>query len=339
MNNKQNFFEKHPKLTILILNGVIFGFLILFFNLKVWNNAWTEDQNKSLKTLILQKYYGHIIDKNVGRFIKLREYRPNSLTYDRPSLEYMSHIAPTIERKYYPIRTDDNGFIIGSDGHYPDPELKVVFLGGSTTECLYVDEDKRFPVLVKQALSKQLNIKVNVYNGGVSANESKHSLNILMNKVLPMKPNVVVLMHNINDLVVLRAFGTYGYENSLKSHVQTSKNVFTRYEFPPTQHEGTEEDIIKDFSANLKTFIAITKIRDITPVLMTQANRIKDDPLYHRLNERIRQIGKEEGVPVIDLAASIPPEPGFLYDSYHYTEDGAKLAAQTIAPVLKGLLS
>jgi hypothetical protein len=165
-----------------------------------------------------------------------------------------------------------------------------------------------------------------------------HSLNILMNKVLPLKPTMVVLMHNINDLVILRSQGSYGYPDSLKSHVQTSKNVFSRYEFPESAVSVDEQFIQNEFKRNLKTFIAICKIRDIQPVLMTQANRVENDPLYHRFNEIIRETGTEEGVRVIDLAEAIPHTPDMLYDSYHYTAKGAALAAQTITTELRGML-
>lgn len=333
--SQQNVFEKYPKTTltctILLALFVIYGFL----SWKIIKNEWTEHEKRSLKTILIQKYYAGIIDKNIGRFIKLREYRPNLETFERPSKKYMSHAAPSLERKYYKVSTDENGFLNPSN-IYADPDLKIVFLGGSTTECLYVDELKRFPYLVGRQLEQILNKKVNSYNGGVSANESLHSLNILLNKVIPMQPNVVVFMHNINDLIVLRSQGTYWYPNSLKSHIQTSKNVFTRFELPTTAHSKTEKKLIEAFKKNLRTFIAIAKIHGITPILMTQANRvsISEDPLYHQFNQEIRALGKEEGVTVIDLADEIPRTEEMIYDHYHYTENGSILAAKIISEKL-----
>jgi lysophospholipase L1-like esterase len=324
-------FEKHPRTTLFVM--IILLLLALYGLLSVkWIN------NQSIKTKLHQYYVSKIIDNNVGRFIKLREYPPNTVKLERPSRNYIKNIAPnTIERKYYTITTDANGFIGPSDIH-ASPDLKIVFLGGSTTECLYMEETERFPYLVGRQLEAALNKKVNTYNGGVSANESMHSLNILMNKVLPLKPTMVVLMHNINDLVILRSQGSYGYPHSLKSHVQTSKNVFSLYEFPESAQPVDDQSIQNEFKRNLKTFIAICKIRDIQPVLMTQANRVENDPLYHRFNEIIRETGAEEGVRVIDLAHAIPRTPDMLYDSYHYTAKGAALAAQTITTELQRVL-
>ena len=336
--NNTNFFEKHPKATLTIV--VIFLLMALYgiCSLKIINNAYTEFESKSIKTIVHQYYVGKIIDNNVGRFIKLREHRPNQEKFERPSRNYIRNIAPnSIERKYYRVATDEHGFIGPSQIH-ENPDIKIVFLGGSTTECLYMEEEERFPYKVGRALESALKKKVNSYNGGVSANESMHSLNVLINKVLPMKPTMVVFMHNINDLVILRSHGEYGYPDSLKSHLQTSKNIFTRYEFAKEPKPVDEQYITREFQRNIETFMAICKIRDIQPVLMTQANRVKDDPLYHRFNELIREMGLKHQIMVIDLAKEIPANTQYLYDSYHYTAKGSALAANIITKQLQIIL-
>lgn len=320
--DKISIFEKHPQKTILILIILLLTAIYGICSIKF-------KQDTSIKTLLHQYYVGKIIDNNVGRFIKLREHRPNQVKLERPTRNYLKNIAPySIERKYYRVATDQNGFIGPSEIH-PVPDLKIVFLGGSTTECLYMEEHERFPYLVGRSLEKITGKKVNSYNGGVSANESMHSINILLNKVLALEPNIVVLMHNINDLVMLRSQGSYWYTDSLKSHVQTAKNVFAT-EYPPHTHAMDEAKFIREFQRNLRIFIAICRIRDIQPVLMTQANRVENDPLYHRFNQEIRNVGKQEGVLVIDLAKEVPSTPEYLYDSYHFTRQGAQLAAETI---------
>ncbi len=338
IKGKVNNFEKHPKKTLVILFVMLSLAIYGAASIKFLNNKYTEFENKSIKKVIHQKYVANIIDNNIGRFIKLREHRPNQEKFERPSRNYIKNIAPNkIERKYYRLATDKDGFIKPSDIH-ENPDLKIVFLGGSTTECLYMEEEERFPYLVGRLLENNLGKKVNSYNGGVSANESMHSINILLNKVLPMQPTMVVFMHNINDLVILRSQGSYWYQDSLKSHVQTSKNVFTRFEFPPHEETFNEEHISEEFRRNLLTFIAICKIRGIKPVLMTQGNRVKDDDLYHQFNQIIREVGQNESVTVIDLAKLIPPEAVNFYDSYHYTAKGAKLAAEKIADKLQTVI-
>jgi hypothetical protein len=334
--NKHNgsIFEKHPRLALLGIIIVLFSIVYEIFSVKWINNRYTEYENKNIKTILHQYYVGKIIDNNIGRFIKLREHRPHTVQWERPSRNYIKNNAPNgLERKYYKIATDKNGFIMPSDVH-STPDLRIVFLGGSTTECLYMEETERFPYLVGRELEKKLGKKINTYNGGVSANESMHSLNILINKVLPMKPDYVVMMHNINDLLILRSQGGYGYADSLKSHVQTSKNVFTRHQFPPSTISYDPEDLTEAFSRNLNMFISICRIHKIVPILMTQANRVDNDPLYHRFNEIICEVGKQEKVRVIDLANQIPSTADLFYDSYHYTAKGSRIAAEIIMTAL-----
>ncbi len=340
MTHRKTFFESHPKTTLAILNGLILVVLMLVFNLKWLNSDGAQGQKISPKTLALQAYYGAIIDNNVGRFIKLREFEPNQIKQDRPSRDYLANLdGDYLERKWYQIATDENGFILGAKPHHVEPDLKIVFLGGSTTECLFVDEDKRFVSKVRDSLEEQTSKKINTYNGGVSANESMHSTNIFLNKVLKMNPDIVVLMHNINDLVVLRSQGGYHYSDSRKSHLQTSQNVFTQVELPASDKRLSDEQIKRAFASNLSMFVSIAKHQGITPVLMTQANRVDDDALYHQLNEVILEVGSQAEITVVDLANQIPANPEFIYDHYHYTGAGSLLAAQHISEALLELIS
>jgi len=99
--------------------------------------------------------------------------------------------------------------------------------------------------------------------------------------------------------------------------------------------------ILDEFTMNLNTFINICRARRITPVLMTQFNRYKVNPdpkvlkamqgfqsdagisvsefieLYARFNQAIREVGKANGVLVIDLAALIPQDQQYMYDVVH----------------------
>lgn len=329
---KSNCFEKHPFISIFFVNVTICFILWLVLSLKLSING---EPKRSLKTILLHRYYSGIIDNNVGRYIKLRELAPNQTITDRPSKSYLLKLDNSyLIRQPYHMQIDQHGFIKPSDIH-PNPDLKIVFLGGSTTECRYMQETERFPYLVGRALEAKLGKRVNSYNGGVSANESKHSLNILFNKVLSLKPDVVVFMHNINDLVILRSQGTYDYQNSLKSHVQTAHNLFTQVEIPQLSRHGSDDDLKNAFRKNLLTFIAIARIHEIKPVLMTQASRgTDDDALYHAFNDVIRTVALEEKVTLVDLAQRIPAEKTYLYDHYHYTAGGSQLAADEITQQL-----
>ena len=59
-----------------------------------------------------------------------------------------------LEQKPYVLRVDRQGFIMPAKIH-DHPDLTIAFLGGSTTECTYVDEDQRFPYLVGRLLERR----------------------------------------------------------------------------------------------------------------------------------------------------------------------------------------
>ena len=113
------------------------------------------------------------------------------------------------------------------------------------------------------------------------------------------------------------------------------------------------------FRKSLTAFIRICEVWDIKPALMTLASRLTEEPLheslsflpaklkrdfgleyreyrriFHRLNDVVREVGRENDVMVIDLAAQIPSDGKHLYDFYHLNNEGSELAARIIADKL-----
>ena len=95
---------------------------------------------------------------------------------------------------------------------------------------------------------------------------------------------------------------------------------------------------------------------------MTQANRFTDKPdtiiqlktkileqiglqytdykqLYDAMNERIREVAKQNNVMLIDLAKEVPQTKQYMFDSVHFNDFGSEFVANIIAKQLKPLLS
>jgi len=208
------------------------------------------------------------------------------------------------------IRADEQGFVVPSRVH-DEPDLVLAFLGGSTTECRAVPEDQRFPYLVGRRLENTLQLKVNSYNAARSGNNTLHSLDILLNKVIPLHPDVVVMMHNVNDLITLLYEKTYWNQNpsrrvivevqpTLENQVRGFFQVLRGHTIPhlyaamkelSQRARGQDQDLdefahlrgkkveidptylVEEFTSNLQLFMDMCWSRGITPVLMTQANR------------------------------------------------------------------
>ena len=151
------------------------------------------------------------------RYINLREILPGVDTVDVPPDRAVRE-SDGLVQKPYRVRTDSQGFMLPYN-RYEKPDLTLVFLGGSTVACIYVEEESRFPYLVGNLLAQKTGKKITSINSGVGGNNSLHSLDILLNKIIPLRPDVVVMMHNINDLVALIYDRTYWSKNPTRAAI------------------------------------------------------------------------------------------------------------------------
>lgn len=284
------FFERHPKKTL----GVLLVLVIM-------GSALIADR--------LLAYKIKSAGPHIQRYVRLREMSPLSFEVFTPKPQVFDAEAGSQPRQVT-LRADENGFIMPSRVH-DQPDLVLAFLGGSTTECRAVPEEHRFPYLVGRRLESRFQVKVNSYNAARSGNNTLHSLNILLHKVLPLRPAVVVMMHNVNDLITLLYERTYWNRNpsrrviievqpTLESEVRGFFQVLRQYTIPHLYQalkelsqrvrgpdQGLDEFahmrgrkveidqtyLVGEFTSNLHVFMDMCWSRGITPVLMTQANR------------------------------------------------------------------
>ena len=288
-----NWFQRNPKKTLAAVT-LIFILAIVFGAEK-----FLEFNNRR---------HGIVLEAEVERrYVRLKEFRPGTrmlLAFPRNHLPYTDNVFT----KLYRFEIDKNGFIVPSQ-KYDRPDKVIVFLGGSTTECMFMDEDHRFPYVAGQILEQETGAKINSYNGGMSGSNSLNAIDILINKVIPLKPDVVVFMENINELSTLLYEGTYWNRRTPRSPLETLKkrplvgkllkemfipnlnHAYKNLKKTLSRHEEDEfagargKKLIfdrakmgHDFAANLQTIVCTCKAWGIVPVLMTQANRITDHP-------------------------------------------------------------
>jgi GDSL-like lipase/acylhydrolase family protein len=289
---RKNLFERHPKKTLAVV--VVLAILVL---------ALVADKILAYKVTS----QGPIIE----RYVRLRELAPLTFEVLNPPAKIFDTEAGSTPRPVY-IRVDEQGFLMPSRVH-AHPDLTLAFLGGSTTECRVVPEESRFPYLVGRRLEEAFKVKVNSYNAARSGNNSLHSINILLNKVMPLSPDVVVMMHNINDLVALLYEKTYWNNNASRRVLVEVKPTLTgqvrgffqvlREDTIPHLYRALVElsqrlrgdqgqdidefshirgrkvainraSLLQEFRSNLQMFVDMCRDRQIVPVLMTQPNRL-----------------------------------------------------------------
>jgi lysophospholipase L1-like esterase len=243
--------------------------------------------------------YGSASGPGPERRLVMREWEPNTDYRFAPTPERRRY-ASGAPKNVYELSTDANGFIEPALRH-KNSDLDIVFMGGSTTECLYVDPENRFAYLSSRMLEGKLGLKINGINAGRAGNNSMHSLVLLLGKVLPLQPDYVVLMEAINDIGTLSK-GTYWSETGSKRLIEVEKSsldktirVLTNAVLPYTsdlvtrawrpvkellrggaaQAAETEHSSVRageEFEYALRSFVGITRAWGIKPVLMTQVH-------------------------------------------------------------------
>ena len=255
-----------------------------------------------------------------------------------PSTDHVfrTHIDSTEARVR--LRTNQRSYIFPWS-QFDHPDATVVFFGGSTTECLAVPEDTRFPALVSDLLAQD-GLHVNTLNVARAGNNVHDAINVLINHVVTDQPDIAVLMEASNDIGVMRSAGGYGPSMgepaSLKLlakwlvQITSSHSSLVglvreaaipdglRPKDPATDWRQTAAPVdsadVRMYRSRLKAFVHICRDFDIVPVLMTQPySRYRtaltpawlDETAQDQFNDVIRAVGKSEGVLVIDLVAHL----------------------------------
>jgi lysophospholipase L1-like esterase len=212
------------------------------------------------------------------------------------------------QRRGGPALFSDQGF--REDGEVPQQkppgEFRLIALGASTTENLPNKENLHYCGEVERSLSLP-DRELRCLNAGRSGWSSTHSLIRLQTDLLPFHPDMITVMHNINDVTInlfphddrnnyankfLRA--PYGQTLTARSLLWESKAIdffrgaarsvrrrlfADRVATPSGEHvlsnrlffEGPVElRFAEVFRNNLVSIVAIAKAHDIIPVLMTQ---------------------------------------------------------------------
>lgn len=176
-----------------------------------------------------------------NRSISLREIAPNlNITFKN---RQQVQINPRAELKDIEINTDKDGFLRNQLNFEDYDYADVVFLGGSTTLSLYVDQNLRWTRLVENRVSETLNEKIKILNSSNGGNHSMHSNLKLIAKVIEKKPQVVVLMNVINDMSLLSKTGSYFFTPPSRSLIN---NKFS---------ENNEQSNYSSLSYNLRKII------------------------------------------------------------------------------------
>lgn len=347
---------------ILLLPLILFFFIVEFcFRVVVSNKIMKQDHHFFTSNFATAYYLVYPHKLLPQRYIRLREPQVNLNMAAAPPRNFLPS-CENLKDTIYTLRTDSNGFILPEE---TGKKHTLCFVGGSTTQCHYVQETNRFPYLVGRLLNDR-GMSFTTKNAGYSGNNTMHSVNNLINKILPQKPDVVVLMEAINDLSILIWEESYYNANPTRSLV-VDENLLLKDNgmaeqvdefFEKKSHPGKVDTgtIFNEYRSALLLFINVCRSQKIKPVLMTQFNRMEYNQinkckklaiqfnefktafpqidyiaLYKRMNNIIRETASSEQVPLIDLDSLVPKSERYIYDAVHLNDSGSIYVANIVA--------
>lgn len=232
----------------------------------------------------------------IGMLSVFPDFRVEPMTYS-PFLAFGPRVNYEIPGKQRPelSRFDARGFrTVDPIGPKPPGELRIVALGGSTTEDLWNASGRHWPWILEQRLSERDSGAVRVLNGGMSAYATPHTLIRTALDVTELEADVLLVMHNINDLTAayhaiaagVALDGHYTAKYLLRSYTGLrgeSDVVWSRLarfvagrlaqpdRAPPTlaENDTVLGEGVRIFQRNLRSIVAVARAHGIEPVLLT----------------------------------------------------------------------
>ena len=254
----------------------------------------------------------------------------------------------------------------------PPEGFRVVCLGGSTTQGYFEDSDtypRQLEGLLRRALPGRT---VEVLNAGVQGYSTAESLINLQFRLLPYRPDVVIVYQGMNDLKAsltpgfrsdyahwrrhlqppqplpadrlprwldLSAFYVLGREAMLR---RREKTQWERSLYDGRPDLRSEPAGLEAFRANLRSIVALSRAAGARPLLATfyyfpmvetpEARRTAQGLALQ--NQVVRELGRELGVPVAEVARGLPQDPSVTFDGIHFTPEGNRRRAEIFLQTL-----
>lgn len=106
----------------------------------------------------------------------------------------------------------------------------IVTIGGSTTHCFYLSDNKTWPAILQKLLRK-LDKTIMVQNAGLDGHTTRGHLLMMEKVITKIKPDIVILLVGANDLGLSLnedrlIFGTSFEKTGLKYYLFTHSRVF-----------------------------------------------------------------------------------------------------------------
>ena len=281
------------------------------------------------------------------RSIALLEFSPGLIADITPPSSYMQTTNGTLIPESCRLIIDENGFMV-SETPYQQGHKKILLLGGSSIENLYIPQNQRVMSRIEDYFSST-GKPVKIYNAAISNAHLLHNINILLNKGIGLRPDFVIY-YPTSSLDVLANEIDNGFWNTTMTPVRKSGNAVT-VEWPKSycnKNKFADEkrmlctlfDICRNF--NIQLFISTWPPYGAydTYIQKSQPDQVffeAEDAQTSLLNLAVREVCLEKGSVLVDLALAFSSidRTKYFYDWNHLNIAGCEMVASLTSQALQ----
>ncbi len=322
-------------LSIAFYNVLIFFTLIVTIELATRTISWASGNGFTLSLHELEPY-----DRKIKAIYQWHPF--TGFIFSESTSFVGSH--PNQESKAF-IETDKYGFLANDNELEYNKlanEIRIATIGGSTTANIHLQFEKNWPGHIGDSLQKNFpNKHFRIINAGVPGFDTSQSVTNLALRVMPFKPDIVIIYHAYNDLKAIQKNIAFRPDYS---HIHTIPYGFHK------EHNF----ILKMLNKSMFYVRMRNKKREINSVLskldglydpMTATNRISSIPKFaeHTFEQHIRiliNIARAGGSKVILSTFATLHEPKLDYtkpETIHSLSDFQKQNLGSLLDFAPGL--
>ena len=256
------------------------------------------------------------------------------------------------------------------DAAKSEGSVRIVALGGSTTFGVGVEDGSTYPEFLEEILNSGLDGKYEVINAGISAAMATEVSNLLDKEVLSFNPDMIIVNSLFNNLYnskitykirwnIIRMLNQILLAKSLLYCTLREKVAIVLNKSPGDLYKASLSDMFynfmhdesfwRDLKSAFTDMARTAGSHDVRMIIINQPVWLRDykrenarsllfdemlRPVYQRAYALFDELASEEGVEVVNAAASferLQDKEELYTDGLHLTEKGNKYLATLVA--------
>ena len=214
-------------------------------------------------------------------------------------------------------------------------------IGDSVVESMYVEPDHRFCSRLEDILCDELGLEITVLNGGYGGTTILHSLNVFLNKLIPLRPAAVILMTGIVDVDVAYLKASYWSHDCWVEPIvdATATNTWRDSERLPCPSFDDRTKMLTMFATagrlfNIPMGYATVPHRQVFSGEYVQkafgdkADFDRQVDARKQMNDVTRRAAVSAGIPLFDLEHELGARSDIFHDMFHLNSLGSEAVAR-----------